>query len=130
MMIRQLGACLLALGIAGPALAADPAKSLEQAKVAAGEVMFHQNCLACHSPDPAKNAFGPSLVDVVGRQAGSLPRFAYSDAMKASGLVWTEDNLRRWLADNEKLVPGTRMRHVSITDPAAQDFLLAYIKSL
>jgi cytochrome c len=128
--ILKLGACLLALGLAAPALAADPAKSLEEAKVAAGEVMFHQNCMSCHSPDPAKNAFGPSLVGVVGRPAGSLPRFAYSDAMKSSGITWTEDNLRHWLADNEKLVPGTRMRHVSITDPAAQDFLIAYIKSL
>jgi cytochrome c len=130
MIIRQLGACLLAFGVATPVLAADPAKSLDQAKVAAGEVMFRQNCIACHSPDPAKNAFGPSLTGVVGRPAGTLPRFAYSDAMKASGLIWTEANLRLWLADNEKLVPGTRMRHVSITDPAAQDFLIAYIGSL
>ncbi|MEK0081695.1 c-type cytochrome [Benzoatithermus flavus] len=129
-MIHKLGACLLALGLAAPALAADPAKSLEEARIAAGEVMFRQNCMTCHSPDTAKNAFGPSLSGVIGRPAGSLPRFAYSDALKSSGLVWTEDNLRKWMADNEKLVPGTRMRHVSITDPAAQDFLIAYIKSL
>jgi cytochrome c len=64
------------------------------------------------------------------RPAGTLPRFAYSDALKASGIVWTEDSLRQWLANNEKLVPGTRMKHVSITDPAAQDFLIAYIGSL
>lgn len=129
-MIQTLGVCLLALGVAAPALAADPAKSLDQARIAAGEVMFRQNCMACHSPDPAKNAFGPTLVGVIGRPAGALPRFAYSDALKASGIVWTEDSLRQWLADNEKLVPGTRMRHVSITDPAAQDFLIAYISSL
>lgn len=129
-MILKLGACLLAVALAAPAFAADPAKSLEQAKVAAGSVMFQQNCMACHSPDPAKNAFGPSLVGVVGRPAGSLPRFAYSDAIKASGITWDESNLRQWLADNEKLVPGTRMKHISITDPAAQDFLIAYIKSL
>jgi cytochrome c len=130
MIIRQLGACLLALGIATQALAADPAKSLQQAKIAAGEVMFRQNCMECHSPDPSKNAFGPSLTGVIGRPAGTLPRFAYSDAMKASGLVWTEANLRLWLTDNQKLVPGTRMKHVSFTDPLAQDFLIAYIGSL
>jgi cytochrome c len=129
-MIQTLRACLLALGVATPALAADPTKSLDQAMVAAGEVMFRQNCMACHSPDPAKNTFGPTLVGVIGRPAGTLPRFAYSDALKASGIVWTEATLRQWLADNEKLVPGTRMKHVSITDPAAQDFLIAYISSL
>ena len=104
-----------------PLLAADPTKSLDQANVAAGEVMFRQNCMACHSPDPSKNQFGPTLVGVIGRSAGTLPRFAYSDALKSSGIVWTEDSLRQWLADNEKLVPGTRMKHVSITDPAAQE---------
>ena len=130
MMIRTLGVCLLALAAGTPALAADPTKSLQQARIAAGEVMFRQNCMACHSPDPSKNGFGPTLSGVIGRPAGTLPRFAYSDGLQDSGLVWTEDNLRQWIADNEKLVPGTRMRHVSITDAAAQDFLIAYIGSL
>ena len=129
-MLKRLGAFLLTLGIAGSALAADPSKSLDQAKIAAGEVMFRQNCMTCHSPDSAKNAFGPSLVGVIGRTAGTLPRFAYSDAMKQSGIVWSDVTLRQWLSDNEKLVPGTRMKHVSITDPAAQDFIIAYIGSL
>ncbi|MFO1073536.1 MAG: c-type cytochrome [Geminicoccaceae bacterium] len=129
-MLRHLAAALLLLGSAGAALAADPSKSLDQARVAAGEVMFRQNCMTCHSPDSAKNAFGPSLVGVIGRTAGTLPRFAYSDAMKKSGIVWSDATLRLWLADNEKLVPGTRMKHVSITDPAAQDFIIAYIGSL
>lgn len=130
MLRKLLGIAAIACAFTVPALAADPDRSLEQAKVAAGEVMFRQNCMACHSPDPATNAFGPSLVGVRGRQAGTLPRFAYSDALKSSGIVWTDEKLRAWLADNEKLVPGTRMRHVSIHDPAAQDFLIAYIGSL
>ena len=92
--------------------------------------MFRQNCMTCHSPDPSKNAFGPTLVGVIGRSAGTVPRYAYSDALKASGIVWSEGSLQQWLADNEKLVPGTRMKHVSITDPAAQEFLIAYIGSL
>lgn len=100
------------------------------AMAAAGEQVFQQNCTACHSADPSKNTFGPSLVGVVGRQSGSVPRFAYSDAMSAAGLTWTEENLRQWIADNEALVPGTRMRHVSITDKAKQDYLISYLKTL
>ena len=103
---------------------------IERAKIAAGEVVFQTQCRACHSPDPAENTFGPTLAGVIDRPAGDLPRFAYSDAMRESGVVWTADNLRLWMADNEGFMPGTRMRHVSITDPAAQDFLLAYIGSL
>jgi cytochrome c len=86
--------------------------------------------MACHSLDSAKNAFGPSLRGVIDRPAGSLPRFAYSKAMLESGLVWSEENIRQWIADNEKLVPNTRMRHVSITDVTEQDFLIEFLKSL
>lgn len=129
---------LLVAGAASTAVAAlaplPPATAgqvpIERAMIAAGEVVFQNQCRACHSPDPAENTFGPTLVGVIDRPAGSLPRFAYSDAMRDSGVVWTEDNLRLWMADNEGFMPGTRMRHVSITDPAAQDFLLAYIGSL
>ncbi len=96
---------------------------------AAGKEVF-KRCQACHSADPSRNTFGPSLNGVIGRKAASLPRFNYSQALRNSDLTWTEDNLRKWVADNDKLVPGTRMRHVSISDPAEQDYLIAYLKSL
>ena len=46
---------------------------------------------------------------MVGRAAGSLPDYAYSPALKASGLVWSTDNLDRWLTNPQALVPGTKM---------------------
>ncbi|MBT7138039.1 MAG: cytochrome C, partial [Rhodospirillaceae bacterium] len=61
---------------------------------------------------------------------GSLPRYAYSKAMKNAGFVWDDNYLRDWIHDNEKFLPGTRMRHVSITDITEQDYLLAFIKTL
>lgn len=101
-----------------------------EAMQAAGKKVFNHHCDACHSDDSSKNTFGPNLVGVYGRKAGSLPRFAYSDAMKKSGLTWDEANLRKWIADNEALVPGTRMRHVAIQDRAEQDYLIAFLKSM
>jgi cytochrome c len=56
--------------------------------------------------------------------------FPYSDALKKSGLVWTEDNLRKWIADSAHTVPNTLMPHVSISDPAEQIYLVAYLKTL
>ncbi len=104
--------------------------SVEDAMAAAGEAVFSHRCKACHSMDPAKNTFGPTLKGVLGRPAGTQPRFDYSRAMRNSGLVWTEQNLRKWIEDNERLVPETRMRHVSITDVTEQDFLIFYLKRL
>ena len=96
---------------------------------AAGKELFNK-CSACHSLDESKNAFGPSLIGVVGRKAASLPRFAYSDALKNSDITWDEENLRKWIAGNDDFVPGTRMRHVEITDKAEQDYLISYLKTL
>ncbi len=112
------------------ALSSQDTPTREDAMRAAGEATFMHRCKACHSLDSAINAFGPSLTGVVGRSAGTLPRYAYSKAMKRSSLVWNEENLRKWVADNEKLVPGTRMRHVAITDTAEQGFLIEFLRSL
>jgi hypothetical protein len=53
-----------------------------------------------------------------------------SEALKNSGLGWTEDNLRTWIADSVHTVPNTLMPDVSINDPAEQIYLIAYIKTL
>lgn len=104
-------------------------ESNEAMMVAAGQELF-QKCKACHSLDSSKNAFGPSLTGIHGRKAASVPRYAYSDALKNSGITWNEANLRKWIAGNDIYVPGTRMRHVGISDKAEQDYLLSFLKSL
>lgn len=97
----------------------------------AGKNIYMEHCAVCHAWNasiPVK--MGPSLVGIVGRPAASQPGFPYSDALKKSGIVWTEDNLKKWLADNAHMVPGTLMPHVSITDPAEQIYLIEYLKTL
>ena len=59
-----------------------------------------------------------------------MPRFAYSEAVQKSGVVWNEDNLRKWISGNDKFIPGTRMRHVAVTDKAKQDELIDFLKAL
>jgi cytochrome c len=103
---------------------------LLRAEQAAGARVFEDHCAACHTQRPgALVVFGPSLEGVVGRPAGSMAGFPYSDALKKSGLVWTEDNLRKWIADSAHTVPNTLMPHVSISDPAEQIYLVAYLKT-
>jgi cytochrome c len=89
---------LLALKLMGPMLAAAcslaAGQAFAQAKPVPDSHPFHQ-CASCHSLDTSANAFGPSLIGVYGRTAGTVPRFAYSEAVQKSGVVWTEDNLRK-----------------------------------
>jgi cytochrome c len=108
-----------------------PRFSLLRAEQAAGRKLFDDHCAACHTQSPGTPVvFGPNLDGVVGRRAASAAGFPYSEALKKSGLVWTEDNLRKWIADSAQMVPGTLMPHASITDPAEQIYVIAYLKTL
>ena len=124
----------VALALAGtllfnaPCAVADPL-SFDPAEAAAGRQVFNK-CISCHFIEPGKRGFAPNLNGVVERPAASLPDFTYSDALRNSQIIWTEDNLRKWVAGNDQMVPGTRMRHVAITDRAEQDYLIAFLKSL
>lgn len=120
-----------AVGVVTGGYAQIPSWSLLDAERRAGNQVFNDHCAACHTPKrDARVLFGPSLQGVVGRPAASLAGFPFSDALKNSGLVWTEDNLRKWIADSTQTVPNTLMPHVSISDPAEQIYLIAYLRTL
>ena len=94
---------------------------------ATGARLFTQ-CAGCHQIGPnAHGGFAPELNKLFGRRAGSTPDFAYSAAMKASGVVWNERTLADFLHDPDKLVPGTRMRFWGIGDEREIAALLAYL---
>ena len=87
-------------------------------------------CSICHRVGQgAENVVGPELNGIVGRKAGSVQGFAYSEAMKASGITWTEDVLLTFIASPRKTVPGTRMTYGGMKDEAAAKNLVAFLAS-
>lgn len=116
-----------ALAFAAPAHASEV---FEQAKVTAGEVLYKQDCRRCHAPNANDPSYGPPLENIIGRKAGSYPDYDYSPALAASGIVWTPAALRAWMEDNTGFLPGTKMRHVGISDRTVQDFILSYLANL
>ncbi len=92
---------------------------------AAGRKLF-ASCANCHAVGPAaQHGFGPHLNALVGRKAGGLPGYAYSPAMKNSGLVWNQATLTAFLRDPNAVVPGTKMRYwgVGIDEGKVADLL-------
>jgi cytochrome c len=87
-------------------------------------------CASCHQIGPsARGGFAPQLNGLFGRRAGTTADFAYSDAMKASGIVWDERTLSAFLRDPDKTVPGTKMRFWGVHDDRDLAALLAYLRS-
>lgn len=84
-------------------------------------------CAGCHTREAGKHSFGPSLVGVAGRKAGTAPGYAYSDALKKSGIVWNAKTLDKWLTGPRKVVPGTKMPFAGIPNPAARKQVVDYL---
>jgi len=115
------------LFLASAFVLAFPAISYAQ-DAAAGEKVFLQ-CKACHQVgETAKNVVGPVLNGVIGRPAGSVAGYAYSEANKKSGLTWDEVTFREYIKDPKAKVPGTKMAFPGLKDEQKLNDLVAYLK--
>ncbi len=91
-----------------------------------GKALFEKRCGGCHALDRDKE--GPRLGGVYGRTAGSLHSFQYSEALRKSGIHWTEETLDKWLTDTEKLAPGNDMAF-HVEDPEERSEIIAYLRN-
>lgn len=105
-----------------PAWAQDGAKQ--------GETIFKRQCAACHTLEPGRHKIGPSLAGVVGRKAGAAEGFKYSDALKNSGVVWTEENIEKYLADPKGFIPGNKMVFVGIKKKEELQAVVDYLETV
>lgn len=118
---------VVATAIAAPAICvADATPDIER-----GKATFNTMCNVCHSVQKtAGPSEGPNLWGLVGRQAGSQPDFTkYSEALKASGLTWSTQNLDVFLMYPMAMVPGTFMPMLIADDKTRAD-VIAYLATL
>ena len=74
--------------------------------------------------------YGPSLRDVYGRQAGTVPGFAYSRAFKSilQGVIWDRGTLDVWIMDSQAWVPGSMMFYKQ-PDPDIRRKIITYLEA-
>lgn len=114
------GMLLAGFAVPGLALAADAAN---------GGDVYDEECAECHSLKPGKNKKGPGLFAVSGRKAGEVADYHYSDAMKASGIIWSPDQLDAYIAAPKMAVPGGKMKYKGLKDAGARADVIEFLST-
>jgi cytochrome c len=95
-----------------------------------GEDVF-KKCRACHAVGAgAENKVGPQLNGIIGRKSGTVEGFNYSDANKeagAKGLVWTEEELLKYLEAPLTYMPKNKMAFAGLKDEQDRRDVVAYL---
>ena len=117
--IRILSVLTLAvISSASSALAADAGR---------GEQLFVE-CASCHTLEKGVHNVGPSLNGLFQRKAGAFDDYRYSPAMKRSNITWTPEEVEKFIADPQMVVPANRMPYAGMTNAADRADLIAYLQ--
>jgi cytochrome c len=109
---------------------ADAQIPLPAAKPPDGAALFKQQCAVCHTTnlsEPMRQ--GPPLVQIVGRPAGKIEGFRYSQGLVNADFAWDEARLDAWLTNPQALIPGVVMAYRQ-GKPETRAAIIAYLKEL
>lgn len=89
-----------------------------------------KKCVACHIVEGKGGKVGPSLDGVVGRKSASFPGFKYSRVLKELNVVWTSEELDKFLISPQKYARGTAMAFSGLRKEKKREDLLCFLKTL
>jgi cytochrome c len=118
----------LAMIVAFWIAAADAAFAADEPK--GGQEAFNNSCRTCHSSKEGDNRLGPDLHGVIGRKAGSVQGYNYSQSMKNSGITWDEASLDKFITNPDSLVPNNNMKpFTGVSDAGTRKSIIDFLKS-
>lgn len=92
-----------------------------------GRRVFLQ-CRSCHTLKTGEaHLTGPNLYQVFGRSAGQMEGFSFSEALRDSGITWSEETLDQWLERPDTMIKGNTMAYAGLRRPADREALIAYL---
>jgi cytochrome c len=109
---------------------ADAQIALPAAKPPDGATLFKQQCAVCHTTnlsEPVRQ--GPPLVKIVGRPAGKVEGFRYSQGLAKADFTWDDARLDAWLTNPQAAIPGVIMTYRQ-AKPETRAAIIAYLKEL
>ncbi len=119
-----LGMTALAAGHAAAQSTPPPAKPPD------GAALFRQQCAVCHTTNVSDALRqGPTLFNIVGREAGTAEGFRYSPGFANAKFKWDEQKLDAWLVDPQAVIPGAIMPYKQAR-PELRMAIVNYLKEL
>ncbi|MEY8829977.1 c-type cytochrome [Sedimentitalea sp. XS_ASV28] len=114
----------------GPMAATEHSYLRDPAAMDNGERQFVRKCSICHSLTPGSGRrAGPTLYRLFGRPAGSVPDYAYSRDLSASGIIWDAESINALFdLGPDHYIPGSKMPMQRITNPGDRADLIAYMR--
>jgi cytochrome c len=123
--VCRIGATLALAWLAASAARADgdPAK---------GKAAFVRQCAICHTVDKGgENRLGPNLFGILGKNAGTVSGYVYTDAFKRqANWEWSTDAMGGWIMFPSTMIPGTSMGIFQGVAERDRDDLVAYLATL
>jgi cytochrome c len=128
-----LAALAIGLGFGSAAGAVEIAQAqiaLSAGKPLDGAALFKQQCGTCHTTslsDPPRQ--GPTLSNIVGREAGTTQGFRYSAGFANAKFKWDDRKLDEWLVNPQAMIPGAIMPYKQ-AKPEIRMAIVSYLKEL
>ena len=128
----QKGAALGTFAVGALALTCLAGAAHADGDAAKGTTAFVRQCAICHTSEKGgDNRFGPNLFGIVGKKAGTVPGFGYTNAVKnRANWEWTEDAIGGWMMFPSTMIPGTAMGVFQGIAEKDRDDLVAYLVTL
>ena len=92
-----------------------------------GERQFARKCSICHAltGDTARKA-GPTLHNIFGRRAGTIPDYPYSATLSGSDIVWSEATIDQLFLDGpDHYIPGSKMPMLKVRSTSSKSSVMA-----
>ena len=112
---------------------ADAGEKASNIDLAKAKRSFDQTCKRCHSATPGKNGIGPSLAGIMGAKAGSVEGYNYSQALKDSDVIWTNETVDKHITDVKTFIPKNKMGTLfpqGVKNAEKRAEIIAYLESL
>ena len=119
-----------AMGDMDPMQTGNPSFLAKAETMPNGERQFMRKCSICHTlTEGSARRAGPSLYDVFGRKAGTVPDYTYSDALTGSSIIWDDTTIDALFDIGPDLyIPGTKMPVQRITGAQDRADLVTYLR--